>query len=73
MQQAVKSAEELPPKFGEMSDTTNKFMLMAERAFKQRDAAQAKLTQIATVCRDNAAPSCKHDMALKFIKQIAEG
>lgn len=33
---------------------------------------RAKLEQIAAVCRDNAAPTCRHDMALDFVRQIAE-
>ena len=30
----------------------------------------AALRQIDTVCADNAAPACKHDLALKFIRSI---
>jgi hypothetical protein len=32
---------------------------------------EAALYQIHTVCADNAAPTCKHDMALNFVAQIA--
>jgi hypothetical protein len=33
--------------------------------------AIAALQQIYDVCKDNAAPTCHHDMALNFVKQIA--
>jgi hypothetical protein len=32
---------------------------------------EAALYQIHTVCADNAGPTCKHDMALNFVAQIA--
>lgn len=35
-------------------------------------ALQARLDQIAIVCRDNSASTCNHAMALNFVWQIAE-
>lgn len=54
----------------EGADPAVNFMLMAERAFAQRDKLQAKLTQIVTVIDDNAATGDKK-MTLDFVRQVA--
>lgn len=33
---------------------------------------RAKLEQIRTVCTDNSGKDCRHEMALKFVQQIAD-
>ena len=38
---------------------------------EENNRLRVKLDQIASVCDDNAAPSCRADLALKFIRQIA--
>lgn len=33
--------------------------------------ARAALVNIASVCRENAGANCRHDLALKFVGQVA--
>lgn len=42
------------------------------QAVARERGLREKLDQIATVCRDNAPPSCDKGMALDFVRQIAE-
>jgi uncharacterized protein YlxP (DUF503 family) len=43
-----------------------------EIAEANKDRLLSKLTQIATVCRDNSTETSNHRMTLDFIRQIAE-
>jgi hypothetical protein len=58
---------------GEFVDTLEDWKLAAEVEAGIRREFQDKLAQIASVCDDNAAPTCDAHMALKFIRQIAAG
>lgn len=40
---------------------------------EEREKLQAKLDQITAVCDDNVPLSCDAHLALKFIRQIAQG
>lgn len=57
-----------------MIDVVDGFMMMAERALKQRDALAAALVQIRAVCTDNADNSLaksQQGMALSFVDDVA--
>jgi hypothetical protein len=54
-----------------MKDAMDNYAHRLTDAEDEIELLRAALSQIRTVCSDNAAPTCKHQMALDFVYQVA--
>jgi hypothetical protein len=53
------------------ADTPARYPDIIRVGIGEIELLRAALEQIRTVCDDNAAPSCRHEMALAFVRQVA--